>query len=60
MTKKTPPGKSVPVPGKIPETPPPFNPEEFITEINDSDIIPEEDSLDNPTPVEKPTSGTEP
>jgi hypothetical protein len=56
MAKKTPPGKSTPVPGKIPENPPPYNPEEFIPEINDSDIIPEEDPLEHPNPVEKPAT----
>lgn len=60
MTKKTPPVKSVPVPGSIPETPPPYNPENFIPEINDADILPEEDPFEKPLLVEKPASGAGP
>lgn len=61
MAKKTNPDKpfEIPLPGKTPETNPPFDPEEPIIPEEEPDIIPDEEPFETP-PYEIPEPGEGP
>jgi hypothetical protein len=59
MPKKKQPSE-IPVPKKLPETEPPFDPEEPVIPEEDPEIIPDEDPFENPLPFEVPEPGEGP